>query len=173
MTSNMGHQKSFKILATSVAAAAIVAGAAAGLTSIAFSGPVAAPAVQPAVFGVPLPLDPAVDVPAASDLTGVLYGLADPSVPFQSKGYLVEGGIGLVEGRAADGLMKNAVAKGMLPLSFSVSNIAAAGPGAATASITASGPTMSPTTQSITFVNQGGWKLSRSSASTVLSMFSA
>jgi len=143
------------------------------VTSVAFSGPVAAPAITPVVFGAPLPLDPAADVPTADQLNSVLYGLADPSVSFQTKGYLVEGGIGLIEGRAADGVMKNAVAKGMLPLSFSVSNITAAGPGAATASVTASGPTLAPTTQSITFVDQGGWKLSRASATTVLSMFSA
>lgn len=162
-----------KPLATSLAAAIIVGGAAAGATSVAFSGSVAAPVIQPVVFGTPLPLDPAADVPTADQLSSVLYGLADPSTSFQSKGYLVEGGIGLIEGRAADGLMKNAVAKGMMPLSFSISNIAAAGPGAATASVTASGPTLPTTTQAITFVDQGGWKLSRSSATTVLSMFSA
>lgn len=162
-----------KFLATTVAAAAIVSGAAAGMTSVAFTEPAGAPAVQPVVFGAPLPMDPASDAPTAGDLNGVLYGLADPNVSFQSKGYLVEGGIGPVESRAADGMMKNAVTKGMLPLSFSISNIAASGTGAATASVTASGPTLSPTTQSITFVNQGGWKLSRASATTVLSMFSA
>jgi len=162
-----------KPVAIAVAAAAIVSGAAAGVTSVAFSGPVAGLAIEPVVFGAPLPLDPAADIPTADQLSGVLYGLADPGTSFQSKGYLVEGGIGLVEGRAADGLMKNAVAKGMLPLSFSISNIAPAGPGTATASVTASGPTLSPTTQSITFVDQGGWKLSRTSATTVLSMFSA
>lgn len=162
-----------KPLATALAAAIIVGGAAAGVTSVAFSGSGAAPVIRPVVFGAPLPLDPATDVPTADQLSSVLYGLADPGTSFQSKGYLVEGGIGLVEGRAADGLMKNAVAKGMMPLSFSISNIAAAGPGAATASVTASGPTLPSTTQSITFVDQGGWKLSRSSATTVLSMFSA
>lgn len=162
-----------KTLTTAVAAAVIVGGAAAGVTSVAFSGSVAPPAIQPVVFGTPLPLDPAADVPTADQISGVLYGLADPGTSFQSKGYLVEGGIGLIEGRAADGLMKNAVAKGMMPLSFSISNITAAGPGAATASVTASGPSLPATTQSITFVDQGGWKLSRSSASTVMSMFSA
>ncbi|NBP86282.1 MAG: hypothetical protein EBU54_14240, partial [Mycobacteriaceae bacterium] len=89
-----------------------------------------------------------------------------------AKGNLVEGGIGRIEARTADALMLKAVANGQLPLSFSVANIAPAGPGAATASVTASGPTMPPTTQSITFVDQGGWKLSRASATTVLTMFS-
>lgn len=162
-----------KPLVTALAAAAIVGGAAAGATSIAFSGTVAAPAIASVVFGAPLPLDPATDVPTADQLSSVLYGLSDPSTSFQSKGYLVEGGIGLIEGRAADGLMKNAVAKGMMPLSFAISNIAAGAPGTATASVTASGPTLPATTQSITFVDQGGWKLSRSSATTVMSMFSA
>ena len=162
-----------KPLTTALAAAVITGGAAAGVTSVAFSGSAAPPAIEPVVFGTPLPLDPAADVPTADQLSSVLYGLADPSTSFQSKGYLVEGGIGLIEGRAADGLMKNAVAKGMVPLSFSISNITAAGPGAATASVTASGPSLPATTESITFVDQGGWKLSRSSATTVMSMFSA
>lgn len=162
-----------KLLATGVAAAAIVGGAAAGVTSIAFSTPVASPAVQPVVFGAPLPLAPAADVPTADQLDNVLNGLADPNVSFRSKSYLVEGGVGIVEGRTADALMKNAVAKGLLPLSFSVANIAPAGPGAATALVTASGPATAPTSQTITFVDQGGWKLSRASASSVLTMFSA
>ena len=165
-----------KYLATGVAAiagAAVIAGtAAAGVTSIAASAP-AQPQVQLAVFGVPVPQQPAAALPTDADIYGVLNGLANPGVPFSSKSYLVENGIGIIEGKTADRLMKNAVAKGLLPLSFSVSNIAPAGPGAASASVTASGPGMSPTTQSITFVNQGGWKLSRASASQVLTLFAA
>jgi hypothetical protein len=156
-----------------MAAAAIVSGAATGMTSLASSTPIAAPAPELVVFGAPMPLDPADAVPTADQLSSVLYGLADPSVSFSSKGYLVEGGIGIIEGRAADGMMKNAVAKGMMPLSFSIGNIAPAGPGAATATVTASGPTLAPTSQSITFVDQGSWKLSRSSATQVMSMLSA
>lgn len=158
-----------KLLTTCMAAVAI-AGAAAAVT---VAAPAGRPAVQPVVFGAPLPLDPAADVPTADQLNGVLVGLADPNVPFNAKGYLVEGGIGRVEARAADGLIKKAVAKGQLPLSFSVSNIAPAGPGAASANITASGPGLPPTTQNITFVDQGGWKISRASAATVLAMFNA
>ena len=165
-----------KYLATGVAAiagAAVIAGtAAAGVTSIAASAPVQ-PQAQLAVFGVPLPLDdPAAAVPTADDIYGVLNGLANPGVPFGSKGYLVEGGIGLIEGKTADRLMKKAVANGQLPLSFTVADIAPVGPGVATANVSASGPGMAPTTQNITFVNQGGWKLSRGSASQVLTMFS-
>lgn len=156
-----------KALATCVAAASIIAGAAAGLTALATS----APAVQPVVFGAPLPQDPAAALPTAEELYGVLYGLADPNVPFAAKSYLVEGGIGRVEARAADGMMKNAVAKGQLPLNFSVVNIAAVAAGAASATVTATGPATPAITQNITFVNQGSWKLSRASAGLILSMF--
>lgn len=162
-----------KILATCVAAAAIAGGAAAGITTAVTITANASPAIRPVVFGTPLPLDPAADVPTADQITGVLNGLADPGVPFASKAYLVEGGIGRLEAHTADALMRNAVAKGEIPLNFTVGTITPVGPGAASATITASGPSMPPTTQTVTFVDQGGWKLSRSSASTVLSIFSA
>ena len=165
-----------KLLASGVAA---VAGAAAVglLTSLPGTGaPVVSIAVDPAVFGVPMPLDPAapdpgVGLPTVDQLGGVLYGLADPSVPFAAKGYLVEGGIGRLEARAADGLMQKAVARGQLPLNFAVANIASPAPGVASATVTATGPATPAVTQTVTFVDQGGWKLSRASATTVLAMF--
>lgn len=160
-----------KFLATCMAVAAIAGGAAAGVTAAASMPLPAAPAIQPVVFGAPMPLDPAAGMPTADQLNGVLYGLADPNVPFSSKAYLVEGGIGRLEARTADALMRSAVAKGQMPLSFSIAGINPAGPGAATADVTASGPGMPPTTQSITFVDQGGWKLSRASASSILAIF--
>lgn len=162
-----------KILATALAVCATAGGAAAGLTVALPASPIA---VQPVVFGAPLPLDPAADAavaPTVDQLSGVLYGLADPAVPFASKSYLVEGGIGRLEARAADGLMQKAVAKGQMPLSFAIANIAPVGPGLATATVTATGPATPASTQSVTFVDQGGWKLSRASATAVLSMFSA
>ncbi len=158
-----------KLLATCMAAAAIAGGAAAAVSAAL----PASPAIVPVVFGAPLPLDPAADLPTADQLTGVLGALADPSVPFAAKGYLVEGGIGRIEARAADGLMQKAIAKGQLPLTFAVSNIAPAGPGAASANVTATGPSMPPTTKNITFVDQGGWKISRQSASAVLALFNS
>ena len=159
-----------KTLATGLAAAAVVAGGVAGVVTIT---PIASPAVQPVVFGVPMPMDPAADLPTPDQLTGVLVGLADPGVPFNAKGYLIEGGIGRIEARTADALMRNAVAKGQVPLSFAIANIVPAGPGVASATVTASGPGMPANTQTVTFVDQGGWKLSRTSASTVLAIFSA
>lgn len=161
-----------KLLTTCVAAVAIAGAAAAGATSLVSITPSTSPAVQSVVFGTPMPLDPAADVPTTDQLTGVLAGLADPGVPFANKSYLVEGGIGRIEARTADAMLQNAIAKGQLPLNFSVSNITPVGPGAASATVTASGPSGVPATQTITFVDQGGWKLSRSSASTVLSIFS-
>jgi hypothetical protein len=162
-----------KLLATCVAAAAIAGGAGAATTALQTITPSNSPAVQPVVFGAPLPLDPAADMPTADQITGVLNGLADPGVPFAAKSYLIEGGIGRIEARTADALMKNAIARGQIPLNFSVGPVTPTGPGIATATITATGPTMPPTTQTVSFVDQGGWKLSRASASTVLAIFSA
>jgi hypothetical protein len=158
-----------KLLATCMTAAAVAA--AATVASVASVAPAGAPAVAPVVFGTPLPLDPAAALPTADQLSGVLYGLADPNVPFANKGYLVEGGIGRLEARTADALMRNAVAKGQVPLSFTVGAITPLGPGAASATVTAAGPAMPPTTQSVTFVNQGAWKLSRTSATAVMAIF--
>ncbi|WP_313676694.1 hypothetical protein [Mycolicibacterium sp.] len=165
-----------KFLATAVAAAAIVGGAAAGVTAAVSITPAASPAVAPMVFGTPLPmnpmpLNPAADLPSADQLAGVLNSLANPSVPFAAKGYLIEGGIGRLEAKTADALMRSAIAKGQVPLNFSIGPIAPVGPGAATATVTAAGPAMPSTTQAVTFVNQGGWKLSRASASTILTIF--
>lgn len=165
---------SLKSLTTGVAAATLVGAAAAGVTSIASAPTAAIPAITPVVFGAPLPLDdPAADVPTTGQLTSLLTSLADPNVPFRSKAGLVEGGVGIIEGRTADRLMANAAAQGKLPLRFQVANIVPAvappqGGSAATADVTATGPSGTPTTQNVQFVNQDGWKLSRGSAMTLL-----
>lgn len=150
------------------AAAVATIGAAAGVTSV-----TALPGyqVQPAAFGAPLPQDPAptAAVPTAAQLTGILTGLADPSVSFTNKSNLVEGGIGGTEAHLADHQLKKAEKNGQLPLSFSIANIAPAPGGSATADVSVSGPKLSPpVTQSVTFVNQGGWVLARSSAMELL-----
>jgi len=165
-----------KPLVTGVAAAAVVSAAAAGVTSIASGASLAsAPAVAPVVFDVPLPLaPPAADVTA--ELKSVLYGLADPNVRFKDKGYLVEGGVGFIEGRTADRVLSNANAQGKLPLSFDVAPPRLSPDGlAATATVTASGPQTSPVSQDITFVNPTGnqWQLSKASATSLLTTFSA
>ncbi len=162
-----------KLLASCLAAAGIAGAAAVATTAVQTVVPSTSAAVQPVVFGAPLPLDPAADLPSADQITGVLNGLADPGVPFAAKSYLVEGGIGRIEARTADALMKNAIAKGQIPLNFSVGSITPTGPGLASATVTAAGPNMPPTTQTVSFVDQGGWKLSRASATSVLAIFSA
>ena len=161
-----------KGIVTMAGAAAVAGAATAGVMSASWGVTAESVPVQPVVFGAPMPLDPADDVPSADQLYAVLNGLANPGVPFRSKGNLVEGGVGVIEGRTADAVMKNAVAQGKMPLSFSVSDITPVGPGAASANVTASGPALAPTTQNVTFVDQGGWKLSRGSATQVLTMFS-
>jgi hypothetical protein len=168
-----------KSLAAGVAAVAAPVAATAGVTAgVIFdaSATSAVPHVQPAVFGMPYPasgfsprpLAPSADVPTPDQLITVLNGLQNPSVPFAGKSYLVEGGVGGVEGRIADRKLQKAAANGSLPLTFNIANITPAGPGTASADVTAAGPHLTPTTQTITFVNQGGWKLSRSSALTLL-----
>ena len=163
-------------LATGMAAVAAIGAAAAGLTAIATADP-AGNQVQPVVFGVPLPQDPApapapapaANLPTPVQLTGLLNSLADPSVPFANKSDLVEGGIGGMEARVADHQLKKAAKNGDLPLAFSVTNIQPGAPGSATADVAVSGPKLtSPVTQNVTFVNQGSWMLSRSSAMELL-----
>jgi hypothetical protein len=159
-----------KSLATGMAAIAAIGAAAAGVTYIA-SVTAVSPQVQPVVFYAPHPLDPAVpgaDVPTPDQLVSVLNSLQDPSVPFASKSNLVEGGVGGVEGHMADKKLQKAAANGSLPLTFNITNIQPAGPAAASANITAAGPHLSPITENLTFVDQGGWMLSRTSAMTLI-----
>ena len=151
---------------TGTAAAALVGAAAAGVTSLASAALVSAPAVQPVVFDVPL--QPAPAPPSVGELQALLDGLANPNVPFASKGYLVQGGVGAVESRTADRLVKNAVQKGYFPLTLSVGQPLLNPDGSATAPVTASGPQLPPVTENVTFVNEGGWKLSRASGMALL-----
>jgi hypothetical protein len=159
-----------KSLATGVAAVAAIGAAAAGVTCIA-SVTATLPQVQPVVLGAPLPLDPVgpgAAVPTPDQLISVLNSLQNPGVPFANKSDLVEGGVSGVEGHLADHELQKAAANGSLPLSFNIANIVPAGPSTASADVTASGPHLAPTTQNITFVNQGSWKLSRNSAMTLI-----
>ncbi|MGO9511647.1 MAG: hypothetical protein ACLPXZ_31570 [Mycobacterium sp.] len=156
---------SIRSIATGFAAVAAIGAATAGVSAV---GP-AAYQVQPVVFGAPLPQDPATSMPTAGQLTGILNSLADPSVPFANKSNLVEGGISGTEAHMADHQLKKAAKNGDLPLSFSVANIQPAASGSATADVAVSGPKIAaPVTQNVTFINQGGWVLSRSSAMSLL-----
>ncbi|MCV7380702.1 hypothetical protein BST11_04775 [Mycobacterium alsense] len=164
--------KSITYLAAAAAAlGAVGAGAAAGPSPVA-GGPAQ---VRLAAVGAPLPQNPppapvpGVDLPTAGQLTGLLNSLADPSVPFANKSNLVEGGISGTEAHLADHELKKAAKHGDLPLAFDVTNIQPGAPGSATADVAVSGPKLpSPVTQSVTFVNQGSWMLSRASAMELL-----
>jgi hypothetical protein len=158
-----------KSIATGVAAVAAIGAAAAGVTSVAAVP--ASPRVQPVAVGAPLPQDPApapaadASLPTASQVSGLLSSLTDPSVSFADKGNLVEGGIGGMQAHIADGELQKAAKNGDLPLTFNVTNIQPAAPGSATADVAFSGPKLStPVTENVTFVNEGNWILSRHSA---------
>jgi hypothetical protein len=141
-----------KSLVTGVAAAAVMGGAAVGVTSIA----------SPAIAGA----DDCVD---AGTLQGVLDTLVAPGVQFNSpaKASLVQGGVGIVKGRLADGALKNAYADGTLPTTITVAPPTCVDPATAQSTVSAAGKSMP-----ITFVNEAGtWKVSASSASTVLAAF--
>lgn len=156
-----------KALVTGVAAAAVVAAGAAGVTSIA-SNTVASPAVAPVVFGVPVPQVPAPDL--AGPLTQTLQALAGPG-SFRGKAPFIQGGIGKIEAVGADRAYQNAAAQGKFPLSFSVANVDQNG-GVATADVTATAATGGVATQNIVFVagpSPSGWQVSRSSALALLS----
>jgi galactitol-specific phosphotransferase system IIB component len=82
---------------------------------------------------------------------------------------LVQGGISGMEAHVADKKLQKAAKNGDLPLAFDVTNIQPAAAGSATADVAVSGPKLpSPVTQNVTFVNQGGWVLSRASAMELL-----
>lgn len=154
-----------KSLTTGVAAATLVGAAAFGVTSTAPVPATTSPAITPVVFGAPLPLD--TDPSLTGQFTGILNQLAN-SGKVSDKGYLIEGGLGVLEGRAADRALKNAAANGYLPLSFNLTPPDVDGD-TATTTVTASGPHTAPVTQPVTFVNQNGWKLSRASAMAIMS----
>ncbi|WP_157531256.1 hypothetical protein [Mycobacterium sp. IS-1496] len=156
-----------KTLVTGVAAAAVVAGGAAGVTSIA-STTVASPAVSPVVFGVPMPQVPAPDL--AGPLTQTLQALAGPG-SFRGKAPFIQGGIGRFEAITADRAYSNAAAQGKFPLSFNIANVDQNG-GVATADVTATAATGGTATQNIVFVagpSPSGWQVSKGSALNLLS----
>jgi hypothetical protein len=159
-----------KLLATGVAAAAAIGavGVAWLAPGVAAGEPVAVQ-VQPMVFGAPLPLDAPESLPSAEQLTNILNNLADAGVNYQQKAPLVEGGIPDQEGHVLDHELRKAYRNGELPLSFTVGNIQEAGPNTASADVTIGGPKIpAPVTKTVTFVNQGGWILSRDSAAAVM-----
>jgi hypothetical protein len=163
-----------KTLVTGVAALAVVGGAAAGVTSIASPTLSATPAVQPVVWDIPLPQKPAPDLQAP--LVQTLQALAGGG-SFSGKASFIEGGIGRVEGIAADRAYNKAAAAGKFPLTFNIANIDAnidqnGVVAVATADVTATSATGASATQNVQFVagpSPTGWQISKQSALALLS----
>jgi hypothetical protein len=159
---------SLKSLTTGVAAATLVGAAALGVTSIATVPTAATPAITPVVFGAPLPLDN--DPNLAGQLTGILNQLANGRTITENSG-LIQGGVGILEGRTANRLLAQAQQNGDFPLNLAVTNVSPPAPdGSVTGDVNVSGPKTAPTTQQVTFVPGGpnGWQVSRASAMAVM-----
>jgi hypothetical protein len=159
--------KTVKSIAAGVAALAAVGGAAAGAASVAPHSGLAQ--VQLSAVGAPLPQDPppvpGANLPTAAQLTALMNSLVDPGVPFANKSNLIEGGINGMQATMADRRLQKAAANGELPLTFNITNIQPGAPGSATADVTISSPKRpNSATENWTFVNQGGWMMSRASA---------
>lgn len=152
-----------KTLVTGVAAAALVGGVAAGVTSIAPP----AIAVQPVVLGIPMPQAPAPEL--QSPLLGTLQALAGAG-SFIGKAPYIEGGIGRIESIAADRAYSRAAAEGKFPLTFNIANIDQEG-NVATADVTATSATGGTATQNVQFVagpSPTGWQIQKASAMSLL-----
>ena len=139
-----------KTLVTGAAAATVMAGAALGVTSVASPAIASADCVDPGT------------------LQGVLNTLVAPGVQFSSpsKSNLVEGGVGPGKGFMADRALKSAYKDGTLPTTITVGPPTCSG-NLATSTVSAAGRSMP-----MTFVNEmGAWKVSASSAVSVLEAF--
>jgi hypothetical protein len=158
-----------KTLVTGMAAAAVVAAAAGGVTSIAASASPAAPAIQPVVWDIPFPQAPAPEL--QPQLLQTLQGLAAGGSFSGAKASYIEGGIGRIEGIAADRAYRNAAADGKFPLTFVIADIDSDG-GTVTANVTATAATGGTNAQPVIFVagpSPTGYQISKQSALALLS----
>jgi len=163
-----------KSVVTSLAALAIVGGAAAGMAAVA--APVE---VQLAAVGAPLPLDPppppapapvGPGLPTPDQLSNLCIQATDPGVGYTTKIGLVENGINPDEGHVADHDLRKAYRNGNFPETFTVTNIVPAGPNTAAAQVAITGPKFAgPVTKQLVFVQQGGnWVLQHDAALALL-----
>jgi hypothetical protein len=169
-----------KSFATGVVAVAAIGAAAAGVTSV-MSGHLSPLQVRPVASGAPLVQDPpppppgAPGLPSPDQLANVCNQVTDPGVSYTSKQNLVQGGISPDEGHVADHDLRKAYRDGNFPEQFSVANIQPAGPNAASADVTITGPkTGGPVTKPLAFVNEGGnWILQHDSAIALVQLATA
>lgn len=167
-----------KILAMGVATVAAIGALAAGVT---FGHPAALP-VQPVVFSTPIPQDPPPPPPGApaalptpEELSSLCDQVTNAGVSYTTKQNLVQGGISPDEGHVADHDLRKAYRNGNFPEQFNVTNIAPAGPNAATADVAISGPKFAgPVIKNLAFVNEGGnWIMQHDSAIALVQAASA
>jgi hypothetical protein len=157
-----------KALVSGTAAAVVIAGAAAGVTSIASSNVINTPRVAPVVWDIPLPQAPAPDL--QGPLLSTLQALGESGLS-ASKAPYIEGGIGRIEGRVADSMLREAQADGKFPLSFTLANIDQNGP-VVTADVTATAANGGVASQNIAFVpgpSPTGWQMSKQSLTALMS----
>lgn len=149
-----------KTLVTGVAAAAVVAAAAGGVTSVA-SSVSAAPAIQPVVFGIPMPEVPAPDLVGPINATLGALGAAGP---FSARLPFIEP-LGGLTGRVAESQYNSLVAKGVFPLTATITDVDLNGP-TATGLVSATSANGTPHSVTLSFV-QGpsptGWLLTAGS----------
>ncbi len=150
-----------KTLVTGFAAAAVIGGAAAGVTSVASGTIAASPAVQPVVWDIPMPAAPEDDV--ASDLTRTVNTLGSGG-SFAGKSAYIQG-LGRFTGKGVELKYNDAVAKGYLPLTATVTDVVPNG-NSATANVTAKLASGEVRSMPLTFVrgpSPTGWQLSSQS----------
>ncbi|ORX01571.1 hypothetical protein AWC29_23305 [Mycobacterium triplex] len=169
----------------SVAALAVVGGAAVGIASVATPVTAVQLAAVGAPYGPALPQDPppppppppvpGQNLPAADQLVNLCNQVTDAGVSYTTKNNLVQGGISPDEGHVADHDLRKAYRNGNFPETFTVTNIAAAGPNAATADVAIAGPKFAgPVTKNLAFVNEGGnWIMQHDSAIALVQAASA
>ncbi|GLE54222.1 hypothetical protein [Mycobacterium montefiorense] len=164
----------------SVAALAVIGGAAAGIASVAPPGS----AVQLTTVGAPLPQDPppppapapvGPGLPTAEQLSNLCIQATDPGVGYSTKVGLVENGINPDEGHVADHDLRKAYRNGNFPETFTVTNIVPNGPNVAAAQVAIAGPKFAgPVNKQLVFVQQGGnWVLQHDAALALLQAASA
>jgi hypothetical protein len=152
-----------KTLVTGFAAAAVIGGAAAGVTSVASGTIAASPAVQPVVWDIPMPLAPEDDL--VGPLTQTVNTLGSGG-SFAGKSAYIQG-LGRFTGKGVELKYNDAVAKGYLPLTATVSDVVPNGDSAATANVTATLASGEVRSMPLTFVRANtsptGWQLSSQS----------
>jgi hypothetical protein len=147
MDTDISKGETVKFVATSVGALAVIGGAAAGIASVA-------------------PPSAAQNLPTPDQLANLCNQVTDPGVSYTTKTNLVENGITPGEGHVADHDLRKAYRDGKFPETFTVTNIAPAGPNVAQADVAISGPKfVGPVSKHLAFIDQGGnWILQHDSA---------